>query len=404
MGRPKTDIGEWGKVTVKREGEHRDGTPRWVARARVRNLRGRLQPVMRTGTTSADARQRVKDAMREEARRVHEGDLTPDTPFRVLAQAYIDQMRRGTLAATTCDRYEQSLRVVVLPEIGEVPLRRLTSRRLQVLFNTLTDNGRHPGGMSAIRSPLSNALKLAVQDDVIPSNPMAGVEMPRKEMAYSTSALEPIEIEELLTRCRAHKGLGPLELHDIVLLLVSTGARISEVLGLTWANVAMPDAKGDHVILYRHNAVKVAKKGMVLQSGKTKAARRDVLMSPMVIDMMRRRAGVDGIEESQPVFPVRSRNGRIGLRDPDSVRRVLHPIYVKMPKLAEVKQPTHIFRKTAATLMLEQGLSPREVADQLGHASVSMVLDVYGQRRQRSERAMQALDFTRGVMSAIEAR
>lgn len=52
----------------------------------------------------------------------------------------------------------------------------------------------------------------------------------------------------------------------------------------------------------------------------------------------------------------------------------------------------HTFRKTAATLLDEGGLPVREIADQLGHANVSMTQDVYFGRRQASQRAAQALD------------
>ncbi|WP_324276733.1 tyrosine-type recombinase/integrase [Blastococcus brunescens] len=41
------------------------------------------------------------------------------------------------------------------------------------------------------------------------------------------------------------------------------------------------------------------------------------------------------------------------------------------------KVTSHTFRKSVATRLDEAGLSPRQVADQLGHANPSMTLDVY---------------------------
>jgi len=38
---------------------------------------------------------------------------------------------------------------------------------------------------------------------------------------------------------------------------------------------------------------------------------------------------------------------------------------------------SHTFRKTVATRLEEAGFTPRQVADQLGHANPSMTLDVY---------------------------
>lgn len=332
--------------------------------------------------------------MRVEARKVQGAEITPDTPFSFLATEYIKTLRRGTLAATTCDRYEQILERVLVPEIGDVPLRRLTTRRLQVLFDSLHDAGRAPAGLANIRAPLSNALKLAVLDNAVPVNPSQGVQLPRKKSAYSADALTHADIGKLLDSVKADDRIGPLELYDVAVLLLGTGARISEVLGLRWRDVTLGSDWRDCVLLIRNNAVKVKGLGMTYQEGKTKAARRDVFMTPMVREVMRRRAGYVGNHSDQPVFPVAGHNRP---RYPTGVRDLLRQHYDDIPMLRDTTQPTHIFRKTAATMMLDQGLSPREVADQLGHASVSMVLDVYGQRRQRSERAMNALDFTRAA-------
>ncbi len=47
----------------------------------------------------------------------------------------------------------------------------------------------------------------------------------------------------------------------------------------------------------------------------------------------------------------------------------------------------HTFRKTAATCLDEDGVSGRQVANQLGHAKPSMTMDHYMSRRAVTERA-----------------
>ena len=47
----------------------------------------------------------------------------------------------------------------------------------------------------------------------------------------------------------------------------------------------------------------------------------------------------------------------------------------------------HTFRKTAATWLDEDGVSGRQVANQLGHAKPSMTMDHYMSRRVVTERA-----------------
>jgi integrase len=53
---------------------------------------------------------------------------------------------------------------------------------------------------------------------------------------------------------------------------------------------------------------------------------------------------------------------------------------------------SHRFRKTAATLLNDGGLTVREVADQLGHRRVSITQDVYFGRGAGSRRAAKVLD------------
>lgn len=57
---------------------------------------------------------------------------------------------------------------------------------------------------------------------------------------------------------------------------------------------------------------------------------------------------------------------------------------------------SHVFRKTVATLMDENGLSARMAADQLGHAHVSMTQNTYYGRKTRAtgaKKVMEKVDF-----------
>jgi integrase len=53
---------------------------------------------------------------------------------------------------------------------------------------------------------------------------------------------------------------------------------------------------------------------------------------------------------------------------------------------------SHVFRKTAATIMDEAGLTARVIADQLGHSKPSMTQDVYLGRKLVSPAAARALE------------
>ncbi|GAA2799553.1 tyrosine-type recombinase/integrase [Kribbella solani] len=52
----------------------------------------------------------------------------------------------------------------------------------------------------------------------------------------------------------------------------------------------------------------------------------------------------------------------------------------------------HVFRKTTATILENAGQTPRQVADQLGHAHTSTTVDDYFGRRRRNPEAADHLE------------
>lgn len=59
---------------------------------------------------------------------------------------------------------------------------------------------------------------------------------------------------------------------------------------------------------------------------------------------------------------------------------------------------SHVFRKTCATILDESELSARQIADQLGHAKVSVSQDNYLGRRLTDRRTAKALDVAVGQL------
>lgn len=94
---------------------------------------------------------------------------------------------------------------------------------------------------------------------------------------------------------------------------------------------------------------------------------------------------MSGVRLDEPVFP----NTLGGLRNPSGVRR---DIWEARGTDGLAWVTAHNLRKTTATILDEAGLSARQVADQLGHARVSITQDVYLGRKIASRRATEALE------------
>ena len=120
---------------------------------------------------------------------------------------------------------------------------------------------------------------------------------------------------------------------------------------------------------------------------KSDAGHRTLPLPVFAIRMLERRRATSG--GSGPLFP----DSRGGWRDPSKLSRELRQARGS-GEFAWVT--SHVFRKTCATLLDEGELSARQIADQLGHAKVSMTQDNYLGRRLTSRRTAETLDRALG--------
>ena len=100
----------------------------------------------------------------------------------------------------------------------------------------------------------------------------------------------------------------------------------------------------------------------------------------------RRNVAIDGVE---PLFP----SALGGWRDPSNVRRAWRQVAAEAEIAGLV---SHTLRKTVATFLDDADVSPRKIADQLGHSKVSMTQDVYLGRKLTDRQTAVVLDLMFG--------
>jgi integrase len=133
--------------------------------------------------------------------------------------------------------------------------------------------------------------------------------------------------------------------------------------------------------------IRAAGKGLMrIDETKTAAGRRTLPLPSFVI-VLRARRGRPYLGQQPMVFP--STAGTY--RDPDNFRA--RWIEVRND-LGVPSVTTHSFRKTAATLIDDEGLSARIGADHLGHSRISMTQDKYMARGRVHTAVADMLDRT----------
>ena len=257
----------------------------------------------------------------------------------------------------------------IKPNIGHIPLSKLTSLDLQKLYKKLLSGGRvkrieaksQPRGLSAktvrnLNQVISSAMDFAIAQTLILTNPTHGCALPRLEHRE----MKTLPAEQLASFLQEARESGVFELYYTEL---ATGLRRGELLGLKWEDLDL--VRGEMRI--RRQVARI--NGEVVEAPlKTKNAYRTLPLSEDTIGVLKAQKQKAGI--CPWVFP--SPTG--GPISPDSVLHMLHRV-LKRAGLPMVR--FHDLRHTFATLALQNGVDVKTVSGMLGHFSAGFTLDTY---------------------------
>ena len=410
MGRPPLPLGTAGKILfVARP----DG--RIQARAKFRDFDGRVRLVAKHGPTRAAAERALKAELSHRQAPGGSGAIAPSTRVSELALAWLAAPHGWSTG--TERTYRSVVRNQVVLALGDLRLREVTAGVVTRALRAIAE--RHGAGAAkSAKACLSGMFGLAIEDGAVSANPVRDSSARISVAKKSPRALTREETTTLTTWLRMNERAVALDIPDLVDWMLATGCRIGEALALRYG----PNADGKPLLdldarTWEVNAtlVRVPRSGLIVQPRpKTAAGWRVVAVPEFAVRMLHeRRLSSDGIVFSAPVAGA--------LRDPSNVsgdmRQLLDGFQcaackgtgfrlrddgefvlgARGQRLRCTEGPwswvtSHVFRKTVATRLDEAGFTPRQVADQLGHANPSMTLDVYFGRQVVSADAARVLD------------
>lgn len=341
--------------------KRKDG--RYMARYTVHTPQG---PKRKTvyGRTYKECQQRLAELMGDAAR-----GLTYDAENLTVGEyltRWLSDAVRDTVRQRTYERYEQIVRVHLVPAIGRVGLARLTPVHIRSLYRAKLDAGLSPRTVQYIHVTLHKALGQAVDDGLIPRNPAASVKAPRPRR----EEMRPLDREQVRALFDAVKGH---RFEALYILAVTAGLRQGELLALRWEDVDL-----DAGVLRVRRTLSEARSGRIFEAPKSGKG-RSVRLSQTAIDALRKhrtrqleeRMRCPVWQEHGLVFP-----SRVGT--PLGARRLQRHFKTVLER-AGLPQATrfHDLRHTCATLLLRQGVHVKYVSELLGHADISLTLNVY---------------------------
>lgn len=319
-----------------------------------------------TAKTQAECKEKLQ-ALKEQCGRTTDR-LKPDMPFGDWMDFWFQNFSKPKIRETTMECYENRIYNHIIPEIGKIPLCKLTQNDLQQFYARLKKGGRrrlveyYGEGLSdrmvrSCHTTCRTALEKAVTEGLITTNPAIGCRLPPKK-AKEMQVLTQDEIRRFLIQAN-EEGY-----YEFFLLELTTGMRRGEILGLQWKDVNF--ATGE-----LHIRRQVVKKGAQTQitKPKTKSSIRTLILPPDMLDIL---AEHKKNATCEWVFPSPVKEGEP--RNPDS----LYGRFQKILKRAQCKKVRfHDLRHTFATMALENGMDIKTLSAMIGHISAETTLNIY---------------------------
>lgn len=369
-GRPQLRIGTHGKIQRIYQG---GGV--WMARCRYRDADGVTRLVQKLGPADEYdqhgklAEDALISALAERQRVVSHGDIGPNTKVSDLTDQHLARLAEDGRSPVTMSTYRYTT-TKLKKFIGGLRVAESSPARVDAALRSM----RNAHGATMARQSktiLRGALQLAVMSSVLGANPVRDVQPLRsKNQPKGAVALTADQLRDLLAKIQKSKFCETHDLIDPVTLLIATGLRRSELLGLRWADF---DEKTG-TLTVTGKVIRVTGEGLLrVDETKSTAGRRTLPLPQFATEMLKKRRHLPYYGEQEVIFP--STAGT--LRDPNNFAKQWRTARDEL-NLGEVT--THSFRKTVATLIDDEGLSARIGADQLGHSHVSMTQDRYMSR------------------------
>jgi integrase len=314
-------------------------------------------------------------------------------PSEMTFEEFADQWlkNRVNVRGSTSEGYESYLKVHIKPELGKLKLKEIRHSDVQGLVVKLAGKKTKRGTnlkantIHKAITMLRTVFKSAIKNDLIRTNPATELELP----TVIKVKIDPPAKEDVLAILRQ----APAEYQTIFLLDAVTGLRRGEVLALKWKDV---DWINREVIIERAIGKVRATDGAHKYAwaiGPTKSGRQHRVGVPPVV--------IQALEILRSTTPFKDGEDFIftsdgGFIDPEYFSKWIALPLVKAATEGRVKR-FHDLRHFFASVLIENGESPKYIQDQVGHASITTTFDTYGhlmpQAKQQATRKLERSIF-----------
>ena len=283
----------------------------------------------------------------------HEEPHKHSITFAAYVEKWMTVYKAGKLKPSTIETYKKHLRAHVLPAFGKRDIARITTEDIQLFLNERKHLAKKT--LTSMRHFMGEIFKDAKEDGLVDKDPTAS----RRITIPSTKAneREALPLEQFREIITSLVLLSPADKRMLVLMMF-TGMRRGEVLGLRWEDV---DTKAG-LIHIRRNVTHAGGNRPVIGTPKTKSGERDLPLDPFVLEALE---------------PMQSAGFIFGGESPITMT-TYNNTWRRIKRTVDLHGATaHVFRHSYLTYMAGQSTDMKTLQAIAGHSTIGMTMNRY---------------------------
>lgn len=286
---------------------------------------------------------------------------------------WLEDVHKRSIRPRTYERYEEIVRLHLVPGIGHHQLQKLLPQHLQAFYTKKLEEGLSTTTVVSFHNLLHKALKTAVRWNLIARNPCDLVSPPRRKR-FEIQPLNMQQIHQFLAAARGHRQ------EALFILALATGMRRGELLGLKWQDLDLEEGTLQVRRILTRIPSKLPGTGFEEAEPKTDKGRRRITLPSFAVEALKQhrlrqleaklKAG-QAWQDHDYVFCT-----SIGTHL-NPTRDVLDVLKSLLDKAGLPDIRFHDLRHSSATMLLGMKVHPKIVQEILGHSQIAITLDIY---------------------------